>query len=162
MKTITITSLSLFMIYFLSCKTAKDQNSHAQYSEENHPVRALYLTSIEALNEGKLDVFLANFATDIKMYGTDGIYVGEEALRKRFDTILRQFPNMRMGIPELDLEILSENVVMVNFKWKVYPMGQGPAFSGVGSGIYKLLDGKWVEILEAETITEVDDALKQE
>ena len=131
------------------------------YTEENHPVKSLYLSSIEALNEGNLNLFLANFAPEIKMYGTDGNYFGQNSVRKRFENVLQQFPDVRMEIPELKLEILSTDIVLVNFKWKVFPMGQGPAFSGLGSGIYIKKGDKWMEILEVETITDVDEALKQ-
>ena len=95
------------------------------------------------------------------MFGTDGNYFGQSALRERFKILFEQFPDMKMEIPELNLEILSEEVVLVNFQWKLYPMGQGPAFSGIGSGIYKFSDGQWIEILEVERTTEVDEALKQ-
>ena len=83
-------------------------------------------------------------------------------LRERFEVLFQEFPHVKMEIPELKLEILSKEVVLVNFHWKVYPMGQGPAFSGIGSGIYTFNDGQWKEILEVERITEVDEALKQE
>lgn len=151
------------MILFISiaCKNLKVTNEKQDYIEENHPVRTLYLSSIEALNEGNLDLFLANFAPEIKMYGTDGNYFGQNALRERFENVLQQFPKVRMEIPELKLEILSKEVVLVNFKWKVIPMGQGPAFSGLGSGIYKKNGSNWMEILEVETITDIDEALKQ-
>ena len=151
------------MVFFtlIACKKLNSTDNSQDYTEENHPVRTLYLSSIEALNEGNLDLFLDNFAPEIKMYGTDGNYFGENALRKRFENVLQQFPNVRMEIPELNLEILSQEIVLVNFKWKVFPMGQGPAFSGIGSGVYMKNGNKWKEILEVETITDVDEALKQ-
>lgn len=127
----------------------------------NHPVRALYLSSIEAFNAGKLELFLSNFDSDIKMFGTDGMYIGKDALRQRFKVIFEQFPNKKMEIPELKLQILAEETVLVHFKWKLYPMGQGPAYSGEGSGLYILKDSKWVEILEVETVTDIDEALMQ-
>ena len=152
--------LAVLCIAIIACNNANTENDH-KVTAENHPVRTLYLTSIEALNEGNLDLFLANFAPEIKMYGTDGNYFGQNALRERFEKVLKQFPNVRMEIPELKLEILSKDVVLVNFKWKVFPMGQGPAFSGIGSGVYAKNGDKWMEILEVETITDVDEALKQ-
>ena len=145
----------------IACKNADIKDHNYNYSADNHPVRLLYLSSIEALNNGDLELFLSNFAPEIKMYGTDGNYFGLDALRERFENVLQQFPNVRMEIPELQLEILSQEIVLVNFKWKVYPMGQGPAFSGIGSGIYRNIEGKWMEIIEVETITNVDDQLKQ-
>jgi len=151
------------MVLFISiaCKNLNVTNEKQNYIVENHPVRTLYLSSIAAFNKRDLDLFLANFAPEIKMYGTDGNYFGKNALQKRFEDILQQFPNVRMEIPELNLGILSQDVVLVNFKWKVFPMGQGPAFSGIGSGVYIKKGDKWVEILEVETITDVDEALKQ-
>ena len=126
-----------------------------------HPVRELYLSTIEAFNQRNLELFLSNFSSDIKMYGTDAMYEGKDALRNRFSTIFRQFPHTRMEIPELELDIISDETVLVNFKWKVYPMGQGPAYEGVGSGLYVVQNEKWIEILEVETITNVDEALQQ-
>ena len=145
----------------LSCKAHKSIETPLSANEQNHPVRALFLSSIDEFNNKNLSAFLENFAPDIKMYGTDGTYFGQEALHQRFEVLIRQYPNMKMDIPQLDLEILSEEVVLVNFKWKVYPMGQGPAFTGIGSGIYTYTENQWIEILEVETITHVDDALKQ-
>lgn len=162
MKTKVLFSLlTTVILTSIACKNFSDSNSNEDYTDENHPVRNLYLSSIQAFNEGNLDLFLANFAPEIKMYGTDGNYFGQEALRKRFKNVLLQFPDVRMEIPELNLEILSQEVVIVNFEWKVFPMGQGPAFSGIGSGVYKQNGDKWMEILEVETVTNVDEALIQ-
>lgn len=153
--------LAMVGLLFMACKNLNSGKINPSYTEENHPVRMLYLSSIEALNEGNLDLFLANFAPEIKMYGTDGTYFGENALRERFEIVLQQFPDVRMEIPELNLELLSPDIVLVNFKWKVFPSGQGPAFSGIGSGIYMKKAGTWMEILEVETVTDVDEALRQ-
>ncbi|NNL15994.1 MAG: nuclear transport factor 2 family protein [Flavobacteriaceae bacterium] len=158
-KSMLIPVMSLILLIGYSCKNGT--NIGDNYSAENHPVKELFLSSIGAFNQGKVELFLANFASDIKMYGTDGNYFGQDLLKNRFEILFTQFPNMKMEIPKLTLKILSREVVMVNFEWKVYPMGQGPAFSGIGSGIYQKLDGKWLEILEVETITHVDEALKQ-
>jgi hypothetical protein len=144
----------------IACKNADVKDHNHNYTEDNHPVRLLYLSSIEALNEGDLDLFLANFAPEIKMYGTDGNYFGQNALRERFENVLQQFPKVRMEIPELKLKILSNNVVLVNFEWKVFPMGQGPAYNGIGSGLYTYRNNKWAEILEIETVTHVDKELE--
>ncbi len=158
-STIIFTLLSTLLFNLSSCKTARHTGSNKQLTDNNHPVKELYMSSIEAFNQGNLDLFLANFDSDIKMYGTDGMYFGINALRNRFDKVFKQFPNVRMEILELKLEILSEVVVLVNFKWKVYPMGQGPAYSGLGSGIYMFKENKWTEILEAERVTEKDKEL---
>ncbi|WP_165776608.1 YybH family protein [Maribacter sp. 4G9] len=159
MRTIVLCSL-LSAILFNNCASKKVTNNDDVLKEENHPVRELYLSSIEALNEGNLDLFLTNFAPEIKMYGTDGNYFGQNALRERFQNVLQQFPDMRMEIPKLTLEMLSKDVVLVNFKWKVFPMNQGPAYSGIGSGIYTYRNNKWSEILEIETVTHIAKELQ--
>ena len=152
--------MTILFITSISCNHTNTKNEN-KFTDDNHPVRTLYLSSIDAFNEGNLDLFVANFAPEIKMYTTDGNYFGQNALRERFENVFQQFPKVRMEVPELKLEILSKDVVFVNFEWKVFPMGQGPAYSGIGSGIYKYQDGKWIEILEVETITHIDQALKQ-
>ena len=151
--------LSFFWVSLLGQVAPVEAKLSSGLSE--HPVRAHFMSSIGAFNDGKLESFLANFSSDIKMYGTDGIYQGKEALRTRFKAVFDQFPAKRMEIPELSLEVLSEKTVLVHFKWKLYPMGQGPAYTGVGSGIYVLEDGKWTEVLEVETVTHVDEALRE-
>lgn len=151
--------LSILMFSLNSCKTAKNNKSDIRLANTDHPVQVLYMSSIDAFNQGNLDSFLENFSLDIKMYGTDGVYFGIDALRNRFDKVFKQFPNVRMEILELKLEILSDAVVLVNFKWRVYPLGKGPAYSGLGSGIYVYKENKWTEILEAERITHMDKEL---
>ena len=152
MKAVFACLLLAFLVMGIDAYGQKKQN-------QDHPVRALYLSTIQSYNKGKLELFLDNFSEDIRMYGTDGNYVGKQALRNRFEAIFKQFPNSKMEIPELELEILSTENVLVNFTWELYPMGKGPAFRGVGSGLYTLRKGKWIEILEVETVTEVDKEL---
>ena len=156
---LTLLSSLLLMTWFGNAQS----NSHEVESSEQgtrEAVKELYLSSIEAFNARNLDLFLSNFSSDIKMYGTDGMYEGQEALRARFQGIFQRFPNTKMTIPQITLDVLSQEAVLVHFNWKVYPMGEGPAYSGKGSGLYVKREGNWVEVLEAETITEVDDALK--
>jgi len=151
--------LGVLILNGCSRKSVTINDDNQNYTAEIHPVRDLYLSSIKALNDGKLDEFLLNFSSEIKMYGTDGNYFGIVALRERFRNVLQQFPSMRMEIPDLTLEMLSNEVVLVNFEWKVFPMGQGPAYSGIGSGIYTYRNNKWSEILEVETVTHIDKEL---
>lgn len=150
----------LGILYSLdSCKTKNNTASPQQLTNNYHPVEELYMSSIQAFNQGSLDLFLANFDTDIKMYGTDGTYFGIDTLRNRFVQVFEQFPNVKMEIRELKLEILSDKIVLVNFKWRVYPLGHGPAYSGLESGIYIYKENKWAEILEAERVTNIDKEL---
>ena len=64
----------------------------------------------------------------------------------------------RFNEHNLVTEINSKTVV-VDFKWHTYPQGKGPGFHGVGSGVYVKKKGRWVEVLEHETVTKVDDGI---
>lgn len=161
-KTVFFGVLCMLLLNIHACKKTDNKEATHQYTEGNHPVKELFLSSIGGFNEGNLKLFYANFAPEIKMYADDGNYFGRSALQERFEILFKKFPDMKMEIPELKLEILSKEVVLVNFKWKLYPMGKGPAYSGVGSGVYKYLDDQWMEILEVETTTHVDEELKQQ
>ena len=92
--TVFFSLLTMVFFTFIACKNSNAPGNNQEYSEDNHPVRTLYLSSIEALNEGNLDLFLANFAPEIKMYGTDGNYFGENSVRKRFEGVLLEFPSI--------------------------------------------------------------------
>lgn len=151
--------LSLLLLNIYACNQTDNKGIE---TENAHAVRELYLSSIEAFNKGNLELFLANFAPDIRMYGTDGNYIGHDALHERFKKVFQQQPDMKMEIPELKLEVLSKEVVLVDFKWKLYPMGHGPAYSGIGSGIYTYRNDKWMEILEIETVIHIDEELRQQ
>lgn len=154
LKLVTI-AFSILCVWQMNSQSAPNEY------ESKHPVEHLFLSSIDAFNNGDLELFLSNFATEIRMYGTDGIYEGKDSLRERFKTIFEQFPNKKMDITELKLTVLSGDIVLVHFKWQLYPMGKGPSYRGIGSGVYVLYEDTWKEILEAETVTEVDEALMQ-
>jgi hypothetical protein len=47
----------------------------------------------------------------------------------------------------------------VRQRFAQYQMGTGAAFHGVGSGVYILRNGNWVEVLEHETVLKVDEGL---
>ncbi len=156
--------MTTILIYALAVVLSACQNEkkpvEAKTSVEDS-VREVYLASIEGFNNGDLDAFLINFASNITMYGTDGTYEGHDALRERFQPLLEQFPEMKMDILKLTTEALAEEVVLVHFQWKLYPFGQGPAYEGIGSGVYTNQQGNWREILEVETVTHVDEALQR-
>ena len=65
-----------------------------------------------------------------------------------------------MEVEDLRAREVSSGTVVTDFRWRVYPMGQGPAFEGVGSGVYVRRQGRWVEALEHETVTRTDPALQ--
>lgn len=67
-----------------------------------------------------------------------------------------------MEVEDLRVREVSPGTAVVDFKWHTYPMGTGPAYHGVGSGVYALRGGNWVEVQEHETVTLVDDALRNQ
>ena len=48
---------------------------------------------------------------------------------------------------------------IVDFKWKVYPTGEGQAYHGITTGVYVLREGNWGEVLEVEHVTGADEEL---
>jgi uncharacterized protein (TIGR02246 family) len=125
-----------------------------------HPVESFFLSGIEAFNAHDLDRFMKQFADDIQMYTPTGWLRSQAEVRERFQSTFKQFPNVKMEITELRVREVSPGTVVTDFRWKVYPMGSGPAFHGVGSGVYIKRRGQWTEVLEHETVTQVDDGLK--
>lgn len=131
-----------------------------QKSSQKHPVEAFFMAGIEAFNQHNLDKFMEQFATDVEMYTPTGWLRGDATVKERFVGTFKQFPNVKMEIEDLKVREVSSKTAIVDFRWKTYPMGQGPAFYGVGSGVYVKRKGKWLEVLEHETVTHVDDALR--
>lgn len=128
-------------------------------SADDHPVRAFYLAGIEAFNAHDLDRFMGQFGEDVEMYTPTGWLLGEAAVRERFAQTFAQFPAVRMEVEALRVRGVAPGVATVAFAWRVYPMGAGPAFHGVGSGVYVLRGKRWEEVLEHETVTRVDEPL---
>jgi hypothetical protein len=126
---------------------------------KKHPVEDFFMSGISLFNSHDLDGFMKQFASDIEMYTPTGWLRGEQAVRARFAQTFEQFPSVRMEIEDLRVREVSRGTAVTDFKWRVYPMGKGPAFHGVGSGVYILRDGKWVEVLEHETVVKVDEGL---
>ena len=94
------------------------------------------------------------------MYTPTGWLRGHEAVRQRFAETFKQFPEVRMEIDDLQVREVAPGTAVTSFKWRVYPMGKGPAFHGVGSGVYVLRNGTWAEVLEHETVVKVDEGLR--
>jgi hypothetical protein len=124
-------------------------------------VVAFFRSGIDAFNAHELNRFMAQFGADIRMYTPTGWVNGYAAVRERFDETFTQFPNVRMEVDSLDARQVADGVVVTRFQWRVYPAGEGPAFHGVGSGVYVLRGSKWEEVLEHETVTLVDEALRE-
>lgn len=131
----------------------------AQEETEKNPVENFFMSGIAAFNAHDLDGFMKQFAEDVEMYTPTGWLRGRESVRERFSQTFKQFPSVRMEIEDLRVREVARGTVVTDFRWRVYPLGKGPAFHGVGSGVYVLRDGGWVEVLEHETVVKVDEGL---
>ena len=124
-------------------------------------VREFFLSGIAAFNRHELNRFMDQFGADIRMYTPTGWVNGFAAVRERFASTFGQFPAVRMEVDSLETRQVADGVVVTEFRWRVYPTGQGPAFHGAGSGVYVLRDGDWEAVLGHETVTHVDEPLRQ-
>jgi hypothetical protein len=68
---------------------------------------------------------------------------------------------MKMEIEDLRVPEVARGVAVVDFKWESYPAGSGAAYHGEDSGVYVKRVGRWVEVLEHETVTRVDEGLSR-
>lgn len=125
----------------------------------DHPVAARYRAGIEAFNAHDLEAFLGQFAEDVDMYAHQGWLRGGGAVRARFTELFQRFPKLRMEVRRLQVRELTPQTAVVDFVAATYPMGGGPAYHTVGSGVYVLRAGRWVEVLEHETTTHADAPL---
>ncbi len=147
-------ALTIFLAVIFSSVDAQNRNA-----TKKHPVETFFMSGISSFNSHDLDGFMKQFAADIEMYTPTGWLRGRESVRARFAQTFQQFPSVRMEIENLRVREVTRGTVVTDFQWRVYPMGQGPAFHGVGSGVYILRNGKWAEVLEHETVVKVDEGL---
>lgn len=133
--------------------------AQTQKNSQQHPVEIFFMEGIASFNAHDLDGFMKQFASDVEMYTPTGWLRGQQGVRQRFAQTFTQFPSVRMEVEDLRVREVARGTVVTDFKWRVYPMGQGPAFHGVGSGVYIHRGGKWVEVLEHETVVRVDEGL---
>ena len=126
---------------------------------QGHAVESFFMSGIAAFNAHDLEGFMKQFAQDIEMYTPTGWVRGHQAVRERFAETFTKFPAVRMEIENLRVREVAAGTIVTDFEWRVYPMGKGPAFHGVGSGVYVLREGRWVEVLEHETVVKVDEGL---
>lgn len=124
-----------------------------------HPVETFFTSGVAAFNAHDLDGFMRQFAEDVEMYTPTGWLRGRAPVRERFAQTFAQFPAVRMVVEDLRVREVARDTVVTDFRWHVYPMGQGPAFHGVGSGVYVRKGGNWAEVLEHETVVKVDEGL---
>jgi len=126
-----------------------------------HPVHTLFMDGIAAFNAHDLDVFMEQWGEDIEMYTPTGWLRGREAVRDRFLATFRDFPDVRMDIEDLRVRDVAPGVAVVDFRWATYPRGAGPAYRGVGSGVYVRRGDRWVEVVEHETVVSADEELRR-
>jgi uncharacterized protein (TIGR02246 family) len=131
----------------------------AQEGSAENPVKNFFMAGIAAFNAHDLEGFMKQFAEDVEMYTPTGWLRGRASVRERFSQTFKQFPAVRMEVEDLRVREVASGAVVTDFRWRVYPMGKGPAFHGVGSGVYVLRGGGWVEVLEHETVVKVDEGL---
>ncbi len=134
--------------------------AHPATDRDTAEVRARYLEGIDAFNAHDLDAFMTQFAPDVHMYTPTGWLRGKQEVHERFASTFAQFPRVRMVVDSLQARAVGPGTVLVEFRWRVHPLGEGPAFHGVGSGVYVQRGGGWVEVLEHETVTRVDPELQ--
>jgi uncharacterized protein (TIGR02246 family) len=147
------------LLILLAIATGLGIDAAAQQKVATHPVETFFMAGIKAFNGHELDTFMQQFAEDVEMYTPTGWLRGNQAVRQRFAQTFQQFPKVKMEIENLRAREVSPGTVVTDFNWRVYPMGAGPAFHGVGSGVYVQRKGSWVEVLEHETVVKVDEGL---
>jgi uncharacterized protein (TIGR02246 family) len=150
-------ALGALLIALLSVAPAQTPRGRAA---QKHAVETFFMAGIEAFNAHDLDRFMKQFADDLEMYTPTGWLRGKASVRERFVMTFKQFPSVKMEIEDLRVREVAPATAVVDFKWRTYPTGSGPAFHGVGSGVYVLRRGRWVEVLEHETVVQVDEALR--
>lgn len=145
-------------ILFGCASASREQPADSARARE---VEEFFQSGIDAFNAHDLDRFLEQFADDILMYTPTGWLEGKTDVRERFAQTFQQFPDVRMEVEDLRSRSVSPNTVVTDFRWRVFPRGSGPAFHGVGSGVYVLRGDRWVEVLEHETVVQVDEELRR-
>ena len=155
-KTLALTALFVALSPVIFAQTP-GANAAVQ---QKHAVEIFFMSGIEAFNAHDLDKFMKQFADDVEMYTPTGWLRGKAMVRERFVGTFKQFPSVRMEIEDLRVREVAPSVALVDFKWRTYPRGSGPAFHGVGSGVYVRRGDRWVEVLEHETVVKVDEELR--
>jgi uncharacterized protein (TIGR02246 family) len=156
-KRIRFIAILLFVVCLSSCVSSS--NLPAGSAADAIAVEGFFRSGIDAFNGHDLELFLRQFGEDIDMYTPTGWLRGKTAVGERFASTFEQFPNVRMELESLKVRSVSKDTVVADFIWRVYPMGKGPAFHGVGSGVYVRRGGSWEEVLEHETVTKIDEGL---
>jgi hypothetical protein len=123
-------------------------------------VERFFMEGIGRFNRRELDAFLTQFDESIRMFAVSSWLRGKAQVRQRFVETYRQFPDARMDITNLRARSETPTVVTVEFEFHTYPRGTGPAYHGVGTGVYVRRAEGWREVLEHESVTRRDPGLQ--
>jgi len=149
--------LGIASVLLLLAFTSVDNNVGADIENE---VKTFFESGVKAFNAHDLDLFMNHFHNDFEMYTPmTGWLRGLPAVKDRFSMVFEQNPMVKMDIEELKVRKIASNSAVVDFKWKVYPTGEGPAYHGITTGVYVLREGEWGEVLEVEHVTGADEEL---
>jgi len=158
MKKHTIILVLIVVVSLFYC-TKVNNKTEAQ----KHPAETFFISGINAFNAHDLEELMKHFHDDFEMYTPmTGWLRGIPSIRERFAVIFQENPSVKMDIDDLHVREVATGTAVVDFKWKVYPIGEGPAYHGITTGVYVLRDGKWGEVLELEHVTQVDEELAQQ
>jgi hypothetical protein len=143
--------LSLLLV--VSCASVPRADDAAE-------VKQFFMQGIAAFNRHELDPFLRQFSPDLQMYAAYEWMRDPATTRERFRSTFERYPDVRMEIDDLRARSVAPGVVTVDFRFRTYPKGTGPAWHGVGSGVYVRQNGEWREVLEHETVTKMDEGAR--
>ena len=94
MKQITTAFLLLICIFAASAQTQPQENNNSETAED------VVNRQLDAYNARDIDKFVATYSEDIEIYNSKGEMTmkGHEQLRKRYDTMFKNTPNLHCRI----------------------------------------------------------------
>ena len=94
MKQITTAILLLICIFAASAQTQPQENNNSETAED------VVNRQLDAYNARDIDKFVATYSEDIEIYNSKGEMTmkGHEQLRKRYDTMFKNTPNLHCRI----------------------------------------------------------------
>ena len=94
MKQITTAFLLLICIFAASAQTQPQENNKSETAED------VVNRQLDAYNARDIDKFVATYSEDIEIYNSKGEMTmkGHEQLRKRYDTMFKNTPNLHCRI----------------------------------------------------------------
>ena len=94
MKQITTAFLLLICIFAASAQTQPQENNNSETAED------VVNRQLDAYNARDIDKFVATYSEDIEIYNSKGEMTmkGHEQLRKRYDSMFKNTPNLHCRI----------------------------------------------------------------